>query len=256
MTKVGPMRELTGMLPQTRDDVRREVQQSIRDAVRDARDAAREAAQAGRDAAVAAREGAVVVQTPAPPIDAATAIKLLEAQVAASTREINELTNQLSPSLSSAREEAIQMQIRQAVSRRGDVQEQIDRLVTAGTPVVSQPEFFPSEDIPPEVVTLSIAFFVTCAVIAIGIPLARAYGRWLDRRGQRSAAASPEMDQRLTQIEQAIEAVAIEVERVSEGQRYTNRSISEMRGLPAPDPGAGWPLAAREPVGVDRRPQG
>jgi hypothetical protein len=249
MTMVGPMRELTDMLPQTRDDVRREVQQSIRDAVRDARDAAREAAQAGR-------EGAVIVQTPAPPLDAASAIRLLEAQVAAETRQISELTNQLSPALSNAREEAIQMQLRQAVSRRGDLQEQIDRLLTAGTPVVTEPPVFPSEDIPPEAVTLSIAFFITCAVIAIGIPLARAYGRWLDRRGQTSAAASPVMDQRLTQIEQAIEAVAIEVERVSEGQRYTNRSISEMRGLPAPDPGAGWPLPAREPVGVDRRSQG
>lgn len=249
------MREITDMLPQTRDEVRREVQQSIRDAMREARDAAREAAQAGRDAADAARGGVAVGQTPAPPLDAATAIKLLEAQVAATNKEISELTNQLSPALSNAREEAIQMQLQQAVSRRGDLQEQIDRLLTAGTPVVTGPQYFPNEDIPPEVVTLSIAFFVTCAVIAIGIPLARAYGRWLDRRGQTSPAASPEMDQRLTQIEQAIEAVAIEVERVSEGQRYTNRSISEMRGLPAPDP-AGWPLPAREPVGVDRRSQG
>ncbi len=130
-------------------------------------------------------------------------------------------------------------------------------MLTSGTPLLAQqPDFSPQEDVPPQVFALSIAFFVTCAVIAIGIPLARAYGRWLDRRGQVSSATSPETEQRLTRIEQAIEAVAIEVERVSEGQRYTNRSISEMRGLPAPDPGAGWPLPVRDPVGVDQKARG
>jgi hypothetical protein len=183
-------------------------------------------------------------------------VALLEAQVAAVNREIAELTNQLSPALSSAREDAIQMQLRQAVGRRGELQEHIDRLLTAGTPLVAEPAFLPGEMIPPQAVTISLAFLVTCAVIAIGIPFARAWGRWLDRRGHPSSAASPELDQRLTRIEQAIDAVAIEVERVSEGQRYTNRSISEMRGLPAPDPAVGWPIPVRERVGVDRQSEG
>jgi hypothetical protein len=255
------MREHTITMPQTREEIRREVQQSIQQAVRDAREAARQAArdagQAGRDAAAASREGAVLAPAPAAPVDVTNAVALLEAQVAAANKEIGELTSQLSPSLSGAREEAIQMQLRQALSRRGELQESIDRLLTAGTPVAVQPPYAPGETIPPEVVTLSLAFFVTLAVIAIGIPLVRAFGRWLDRRGHPAPAASPEMNHRLTQIEQAIEAVAIEIERVSEGQRYTNRSISEMRGLPAPDPaGAGWPLPVREPVGVDRRSEG
>lgn len=250
------MHETTVALPQTRDEIRREVQQSIRDAVRDARDAAREAAQAGREAAVITGDQAVVGQAPAAPLDPASAIALLEAQLTAANKEITELTGQLGPALSRAREEAIQMQLRQAISRRGDLQEQLDRMLTAGTPIALQPDFSPQEDIPPQVMTLSITFLVTCAVIAIGMPLARAWGRRLDRRGQAPASASPELDRRLTQIEQAIDAVAIEVERVSEGQRYTNRSISEMRGLPAPDPGAGWPLPAREPVGVDQKARG
>lgn len=250
------MRYLSAVLPQTRDDIRREVQQSIRDAVRDARDAAQDAAQAGRDAAAASREGGVLAQAPAAPLDVSNAITLLQAQVAAANKEIADLTSQLSPALSSAREDAIQMQLRQAVSRRGDLQEQIDRLLTAGTPVVADQPTLPGEMIPREAVTISLAFFVTCAVIAIGIPFARAWGRWLDRRGHPSPAASPDIDQRLTRIEQAIDAVAIEVERVSEGQRYTNRSISEMRGLPAPDPAAGWPIPVRERVGVDRQSEG
>jgi hypothetical protein len=38
---------------------------------------------------------------------------------------------------------------------------------------------------------------------------------------------------RLERIEQAVEAVAIEVERISEGQRFTTKLLSEGRGSDA-----------------------
>ena len=248
------MREATVILPQTRDEIRRDVQQSIRDAVREARDAAREAGQAGRDAAEAAREPFAFAQGSG--LDVATTIGLYEAQIAAMNKEITELTGQLTPGQSPAREQAIRQQLSDAVSRREDLREQMDLLLAGGTPVVAQPQLLPGEMIPPQVVTMSIAFFVMCAVVAVGIPVARAWARWLDRRGHASPGASSQTDDRLNRIEQAIEAVAIEVERVSEGQRYTNRNISELRGLPAPNAGQGWPLPAREAVGVDRRSEG
>lgn len=251
------MREVMVILPQTpaRDELRRELQQSIRDAVREARDAAREAGQAGRDAAQAAELGpfGFAQVAPSPPLDVPTAVSLYESQIVAMTREINELTAQLTPGTSEARESAVRAQLAEAVARRQELRAQVDQLLAGGTPVVAQPPEFLGEDvIPPQVVDISIAFFATCAVIAIGIPVARAWGRWLDRRGRASATA-PETDERLTRIEQAIDAVAIEVERVSEGQRYTNRTIGELRGLPAPDVGQGWAVPPREPVGVERR---
>ena len=39
--------------------------------------------------------------------------------------------------------------------------------------------------------------------------------------------ADPKMDERLARIEQAVDAIAIEVERISEGQRFTTRLLSE-----------------------------
>ena len=252
------MREVMVILPQTpaRDELRRELQQSIRDAVREARDAAREASQEGREAAQAAQAEAFgYAQGGPPPLDIPTAVGLYEAQIAAMTREINELTAQLTPGTSQARESAVRGQLAEAVARREELREQVDNLLAGGTPVVAPQESFGDEVIPPQAVTISIAFFVTIAVIAVGIPVARAWGRWLDRRGRASATA-PETDERLTRIEQAIEAVAIEVERVSEGQRYTNRTISELRGLPAPDVGQGWAVPPREAVGAERRSEG
>lgn len=72
------------------------------------------------------------------------------------------------------------------------------------------------------------------------------------RRG-RSASAPPAADttQRLERMEQAMEAIAVEIERVSEGQRFVTRLMSEARpnqlgtGRPAMEP---VPLAQQQVV--------
>lgn len=121
--------------------------------------------------------------------------------------------------------------------------------------IVVQPQFGENV-IPPQAVDISLAFFAMVAFIVVGLPLARAFARRMDRKG--ATASDPEIAPRLERIEQAIEAVAIEVERVSEGQRYTTRAISELRGLPSPNPVGGWPAGAREaeraPASEARRP--
>jgi multidrug efflux pump subunit AcrA (membrane-fusion protein) len=80
--------------------------------------------------------------------------------------------------------------------------------------------------IPPQAVDISIAFFVMCAVIIIGWPLARAFGRRLERRGQVTTLDAASIDQ-LQRIEQSVEAMAIEIERISESQRFMARLQSE-----------------------------
>jgi Na+-transporting methylmalonyl-CoA/oxaloacetate decarboxylase gamma subunit len=60
-------------------------------------------------------------------------------------------------------------------------------------------------------------------------PLALAASRLMWRRATRPAPPPqlPETAQRLERIEQAVDAIAIEVERVSEGQRFVTRLLSE-----------------------------
>ena len=48
-------------------------------------------------------------------------------------------------------------------------------------------------------------------------------------------------DQRLERVEQAVESIAVEVERISEGQRYVTKLLSE-RAKPLPE---GVPLQPR-----------
>ncbi|MFL5508116.1 MAG: hypothetical protein ACJ79J_00845 [Gemmatimonadaceae bacterium] len=82
--------------------------------------------------------------------------------------------------------------------------------------------------IPPQVVDISIAFFVTLAVIIIGLPIARAFARRMDRRSA-GGQMSSDMGAQIAQLNQAVDAIAVEVERISEGQRYTTRLLTEQR---------------------------
>jgi hypothetical protein len=91
--------------------------------------------------------------------------------------------------------------------------------------------------IPDGAIIISIAFFVMCAVIAIGFPLARAFARRMDRKSVTPAIDS-DTRVRLERIEHAVDAIAVEVERISEGQRYSSKVLAEMRALPEAEPAA------------------
>lgn len=135
--------------------------------------------------------------------------------------------------------------IREAIE---EMKAEIQAARAEGRNITIQPQFNPENVIPPQAVDISVAFFVMVAFVIVGLPLARAFARRMDRRGETAPAS--EISPRLDRIEQAIEAIAIEVERVSEGQRYTTKAISELRGLPAANPIGGWPSGAREPERV------
>ncbi len=61
------------------------------------------------------------------------------------------------------------------------------------------------------------------------IPLVIAHTRRIWKRPQPARALPPATEGRLERIEQAVEAIAVEVERVSEGQRFVTKLMSESR---------------------------
>ncbi len=94
----------------------------------------------------------------------------------------------------------------------------------------------------PEIV-VPLGAFATTIILAIGIPVARAYSRRMDADAKNPRLPT-EVTSRLERMEQAIEAVAIEVERISEGQRFTTKLLSEARNpviAPASSSGQGTP---------------
>jgi len=165
---------------------------------------------------------------------------------------LQQATTTPSPDLGAQIRQQVQQQVReqvqaarqQAQNARAQAEaarEQAMRAAQAsgqGTPIVIQPPFPPFErpGIPHEAVTISIAFFVMVAVIIIGLPIARAIGRYFDRRSS-TPALNPDLAAQLQRIEQGVDAMAIEVERISEAQRYMARLETERRAEPALRPG-------------------
>ncbi len=86
-------------------------------------------------------------------------------------------------------------------------------------------------------IAVPLGAFVTAIVIAVGVPLARAYSRRMDAESRNPQFPS-ELAARLERMEQAIDSVALEVERISEGQRFTTKLLSEGRSTSGASTGA------------------
>jgi hypothetical protein len=85
-----------------------------------------------------------------------------------------------------------------------------------------------------EDVLVPFGFFAMVIACAIGVPLVRG----IVKRWERQGAVTPipgDVTARLERMEHAIDAIAIEVERISEGQRFTTKLLSEREShtLPA-----------------------
>ena len=80
----------------------------------------------------------------------------------------------------------------------------------------------------PEII-IPLSGMATAVICVIGIPLVRGYTRRMEAEAK-NPRVPPEVMTRLERIEQAVDAVAIEVERISEGQRFTTKLLSEGRG--------------------------
>jgi len=87
-----------------------------------------------------------------------------------------------------------------------------------------------------------ITLFATFPIMAIGYPLARAYAKKMER-GADVPRIPSDVSARLERMEQAIDSIAVEVERISEGQRFTTKLLSERTSaasaLENPPPGGG-----------------
>ena len=70
------------------------------------------------------------------------------------------------------------------------------------------------------------------AAVVIFHPLVRALARRIEGSQRKLAALDAGSAERLQRIEQAVDAMAIEIERISEGQRFTTRLLSSRMETP------------------------
>ena len=147
--------------------------------------------------------------------------------------------------------EQLRQQIQDAIQAARDAADQARQEAIAQQPP-PLPAFPPDRRGPPEnVLILIIVLASLMAGTAILRPIFKALGSRLERRRE-VPAETPEVAPRMDRMEQAIEAIAVEVERISEGQRYVTKQMHEMRALPAPNPLAQPAMAQRVPEPVRR----
>ena len=77
------------------------------------------------------------------------------------------------------------------------------------------------------------AVTIICATAAFVASL-RFVRQYLELRSTRRIAPPPAQDDRLDRIEMIVEATAVEVERISEANRFMAKLLAERAGAPAP----------------------
>lgn len=89
--------------------------------------------------------------------------------------------------------------------------------------------------------TALVAIAIAAVLIAVLYPIARAFAKRMERSPSAGAmpAGMSDMDARLQRVERSVEAMELELERISEGQRYTTKLLTERLPLAArvPQPG-------------------
>jgi hypothetical protein len=71
-------------------------------------------------------------------------------------------------------------------------------------------------------IVLSMVAFLT-----VGWPLARAYARRLDRRAEMGTLKAADVLPQIQQLQESVDAMAVELERISEAQRYQAKLMTE-----------------------------
>ena len=81
------------------------------------------------------------------------------------------------------------------------------------------------KQLPDGLVDMMGIIFGAVTVMSLGTPLVKAWARRFERRYE--VQQNAQIEQRLAAIERAIETVAVEVERISEGQRFTTKLLAD-----------------------------
>jgi hypothetical protein len=179
--------------------------------------------------------GNITIELPTRPLTARDVQALrqrgseLSRQLSSATGRRNDLANALEDA-EGVNKQGIEQRIAQLDQRimgiEGDIAQNGRLLASAppsSLPVSSETSGRPGPN-PGQITAISIV-----GTIFVLFPLAIAMARNLWRRGSRhvAIAPSPESAQRMERLEQAVDAIAIEIERVSEGQRFMTRLLTE-----------------------------
>ncbi len=156
----------------------------------------------------------------------------LQSQIERLQQDRADLTRQLQePKVAGSNETGIEQRIVSIDLRIADLDKQMAEADLAVARAAAQPGSVVPDPPrvrvgpPDEVYALTALFF-----IVVLFPISLAYARRIWRRGAAVVTALPqEIYDRFTRVEQSLDSIAIEVERVGEGQRFLTRMQAEQQ---------------------------
>ena len=86
------------------------------------------------------------------------------------------------------------------------------------------------DDVPPNAYNLGMAGLVAVTVCVVGFPLVRLVSRWLEPRVRPLPLPAQDVTPQLQQLQESVDTMAIELERISEAQRFAAKLLSERAG--------------------------
>lgn len=86
----------------------------------------------------------------------------------------------------------------------------------------------------PEII-VPVAFFASIVAVVIGRPMVKAIAAKAEADAKNPQLPTEIMN-RFERMEQSLDAIAVEVERISEGQRFTTKLLSDVRDSAAQIP--------------------
>jgi len=78
----------------------------------------------------------------------------------------------------------------------------------------------------PFIIPVAMFAFLSVAALAMS-PIFRAIGRRMEQRHMPVDSSRAELTERLERMEQAVDAIAVQVERIAEGQRFTTKLLND-----------------------------
>jgi tetrahydromethanopterin S-methyltransferase subunit G len=168
-----------------------------------------------------------------------------------------EITSQMEDvSTGSAQQKALETRMTEIDSRIANV----DKMLASNAAQIAQAAAIPGAVVePPRFVRQGPpeeAYVVgTIFMFVFLLPLSIAFARRIWKKSATVVTSFPkEIAERLSRMEQAVEATAVEVERIGEGQRFLTRLFTEGEGARAIGAGAAQPLERKQVKSPERLP--
>lgn len=101
--------------------------------------------------------------------------------------------------------------------------------------VVQNPPYRQEEQIPKEVIPILGIVFGSLVAIVLGYPVVRLVTRLIEKAADKTLLRASDVTEQLKVLQNSVDTMAIEIERISESQRFQDRLLAEREPVRLPE---------------------